>query len=179
MLRAFWLLQFYLDLRGAAARGRLFQWPSQDLDTLLTSSVGDFFELDESTRQQILTAHDFLSESSALTDSGIIPCTESPSCLIGEDRFNYPTFEFWSNQAMTFHNSVSDMSLLGPFAPYRGFGFAIWDDQRMMDLGFLRTSINPAYGFLFYSFRWWSIVSREDDLENRQSPQGMSRTTST
>lgn len=51
--------------------------------------------------------------------------------------------------------------LLGSFEPYRKYGFAIWDDQRLIDLGFLRRgSIRRDYHF--YCFRWRSIVTDEE-----------------
>lgn len=100
MLNAFWLMQFFLELRDAGARGCLDQsWPQQHCDILLSSSVGYFFELHDSLQQQLLTVHDFLSSTPGATKKGVMPCAETPSFTIGEDRSGWPMDWPWSNTA--------------------------------------------------------------------------------
>lgn len=167
MLNAFWLMRFFLELRDAGARGCLDQsWPQQHCDILLSSSVGYFFELHDSLQQQLLTVHDFLSSTSGATKMGVMPCAETPSFTIGEDRSGWPMDWPWSNTAWWFHRHMTHPEymappLLGSFETYRKYGFAIWDDQRLIDLGFLRRgSIRRDYHF--YCFRWRSIVTEEE-----------------
>ncbi|KAK7999502.1 hypothetical protein PG990_012102 [Apiospora arundinis] len=74
MIKAFWRLQFFLELQSAGARGRLGEkenkdedldedlerggWSWQDL-YILSSSIGEFHELFGFEQQQLLTAYDF------------------------------------------------------------------------------------------------------------------------
>jgi hypothetical protein len=57
----------------------------------------------------------------------------------------------------------SPLTLVYPFQIWRKYGFAIWDDKRMVDLGMR----HPRKGSVIsnsipYSFRWWSIITEED-----------------
>lgn len=55
------------------------------------------------------------------------------------------------------------MTLVYPFQGWRRYGFAIWDDKRMVDLG-MRSPRNGSIvsNSITYSFRWWSILTEED-----------------
>lgn len=50
-----------------------------------------------------------------------------------------------------------------PFQGWRKYGFAIWDDKRMVDLGMRHPrKASVAANPIPYSFRWWSILTEED-----------------
>lgn len=55
------------------------------------------------------------------------------------------------------------LTLVYPFQNWRRYGFAIWDDKRMVDLG-MRHPKRRGIGSnsIPYSFRWWSILTKED-----------------
>jgi hypothetical protein len=50
-----------------------------------------------------------------------------------------------------------------PFQPWRKYGFAIWDDKRMADLG-MRDPKGKSFlrNRMKYSFRWFSVLTKED-----------------
>jgi hypothetical protein len=50
-----------------------------------------------------------------------------------------------------------------PFQAWRKFGFAIWDEKRMVDLGMRHPrKSSVAANSISYSFRWWSIITDKD-----------------
>lgn len=55
------------------------------------------------------------------------------------------------------------LTLVYPFQAWRKYGFAIWDDKRMIDLG-MRHPTKPSVhkNAFFYSFRWWSLLTEEE-----------------
>ncbi|KAK8075257.1 hypothetical protein PG997_009920 [Apiospora hydei] len=209
MVKAFWRLQFFLELRGAGARGLLDEaWPRQDLDILLTSIFGSFYEVFEFERQQLLTAYDFfvlatgrattitasevslrdaadglpiISKKEATTSSRpVLSCAEQPSFGFREDIFDQGP-EHLDRTPMSYHfqdfmssRDLQASPLLGvPFEPYRKFGFAIWDNRRMADLGFRA----PKPGSMvknrtFYYFRWRSILTEEELAQRQPSLDG-------
>ena len=57
----------------------------------------------------------------------------------------------------------SPLTLVYPFQTWRKYGFAIWDDKRMVDLGMRHPRKASVLGnSFFYSFRWWSILKEQD-----------------
>ncbi|CAI9629820.1 unnamed protein product [Alternaria burnsii] len=202
MMKAFWRLQFILELQDAGNKGRLSShWSGQEVDVLSNINV-DCFYVHRSyigpthfEGHQILTASEFLG---AVT-SGTITSVEAfdndayglptihwtrvpaPRCSCAQPLF----FERNSKQdrfqqgiehlegpprSITMWNLMSSEPLDGqpylwniPFDPFRKFGFAIWDNQRMVDLGM--RSGNPRSLLGAYPrdcFRWWSILTEEE-----------------
>jgi len=83
----------------------------------------------------------------------------------GADKINSTfAYRFWC--AMT---SKDDwlygmfLRLWYPFQTWRKYGFAIWDDKRMVDLG-MRNPRRSHFGAnsISYSFRWWSMLTEEE-----------------
>ena len=62
-----------------------------------------------------------------------------------------------------------------PFQTWRKYGFAIWDDKRMVDLG-MRHPRKAALGSnsIPYSFRWWGMALERHAIDS-QSPQANNR----
>ncbi|KAJ8117806.1 hypothetical protein OPT61_g1083 [Boeremia exigua] len=55
------------------------------------------------------------------------------------------------------------LTLVYSFQSWRKYGFAIWDEKRMVDLGMRHPSRASLGRNIFpYSFRWWSILTEED-----------------
>lgn len=59
---------------------------------------------------------------------------------------------------------------MGPFKPWSKFGFEFWDDDRLVDLGFLAPT-HLRYGSNScseaYWFTWRSILTQEEDAVRR------------
>ena len=51
-----------------------------------------------------------------------------------------------------------------PFKPYRKFGFAIWDDKRMTDLGFAELGKWVIMDTLKYYYAWYSVLTEEERM---------------
>lgn len=59
----------------------------------------------------------------------------------------------------------SPLTLVYPFQTWRKYGFAIWDDKRMVDLGMRHPrKASVISNSIPYSFRWWSILTEKDML---------------
>ncbi|KAF1935125.1 hypothetical protein EJ02DRAFT_458231 [Clathrospora elynae] len=200
MIKAFWRLQFFLELQDAGNKGRLGTcWPGQEVDVLSKSSPDGFYDVPKPyynfEREQTLTACDFFgavtSGSITLVEAvhdnayrlptirwieGTVPrcfCAEPPSFGFNEDIF-YQGPENLDRMPMSylFHHAMSTtdgwldgcpLTLVFPFQCWRKYGFAIWDDKRMADLGMRDPrgrSIMKKY--ISYSFRWFSILTEED-----------------
>ncbi|KAL0943116.1 uncharacterized protein CTRU02_201002 [Colletotrichum truncatum] len=195
MTKAFWRLQFFIELQRAGESGHLgAHWPGQDVDMLLTSTLGEFYEVFDFERQQILTAYDFFLTITSrpgtmqislrdnahglptiLQTEGTIsnlmgPCAEQPSFGFGEDTFHQGP-EHLDTTPMSYHfqdimsgHDPKGSPLMGiPFEPYRKFGFAIWDNKRMIDLGLRDPKSKSIFkNRTFYYFRWRSILTEEE-----------------
>lgn len=209
MIKAFWRLQFFLELQSAGARGCLGGQENKDEDLdedleregwswqdlyILSSSIGEFHELFGFEQQQLLTAYNFfLSVTSQIStatstsfeitrredsyglpiitktvteSSPAVSCAEQPSFGSREDTFHQgPEYLDREPASYEFYDFMSNRDLRGspllgiPFEPYRKFGFAIWDDQRMTDLGFRASGPSSVFkNRRFYYFRWHSIL---------------------
>jgi hypothetical protein len=196
MIKAFWRLQFFMELQGASNKGRLdTHWPGQEVDVLSKSSPDSFYDVFDFEREQTLTACDFfgavtsgnIASVEAVHDNayglptirwveGAVPrcsCAEPPSIELGKDTFcQGPVYldrmpcSYFFYQVMSTTNGWLDgcpLTLVFPFQSWRKYGFAIWDDKRMADLG-MRDPIRKSLirNHIFYSFRWWSILTKED-----------------
>ena len=71
---------------------------------------------------------------------------------------------FWSRMSsLEGYEDGGPLTLVYPFKCWRKYGFAIWDDKRMADLGMrhpTKRSILRCY--ISYSFRWWSLLSEKE-----------------
>jgi hypothetical protein len=193
MIKAFWRLQFFLELHGAGSQGHLgTYWPRREVDVLSQRSADGFYDLSNGQREQILTACDFLDAviSGAITSVEAVhdnaynlptirwvegtvsrcSCAEPLSIERDKDTFRQgPEHLDQTPMGYRFYSRMSSDQwldgwppLLGfPFQPWRKFGFAIWDDKRMVDLGMLHTK-NPFKRHPTHSFRWFSILHEED-----------------
>lgn len=196
MIKAFWQLQFFLELQGAGRKGHLStNWPKQEVDMLFQSSAGGFYDVHNCEREQILTACDFLGAVTSGTvnsveavhddaynlptilwvDGAVLrrPCAEPLSFELNKDTFSQGSENLdrtpW---AYRFHGAMSStdgwldgapLTIFYPFQIWRKYGFAIWDEKRMVDLGMRHPKKASYNGNSFsYSFRWWSILTEED-----------------
>ncbi|EUC28780.1 hypothetical protein COCCADRAFT_40738 [Bipolaris zeicola 26-R-13] len=194
MVKAFWRIQFFLELQGDDNKSRLMNcWAIQEVDVLSRSSPDDFYDMFRFQREQTLTAYDFLGEVISGTipsveavhddthglpkirwTEGTVPrwsCAEPPSFGRNKDIFHQGR-EYLDQtplscrflDMMSQPHTEGDSPLFGlSFQPYRRYGFAIWDNKRMADLG-MRDPTNTSVfrNRVFYSFRWWSILTEED-----------------
>ncbi|EMD87138.1 hypothetical protein COCC4DRAFT_61887 [Bipolaris maydis ATCC 48331] len=202
VVKAFWRLQFLLELQGASNKSRLMTyWPAQEVDVLSKSSPDDFYEMFPYQQDQTLTACDFFGgvTSGTITSVEAVhdnthglptirwtentvprwPCAEPLSFEINKDFFRQgqncvdltpPSYHF--QYLMSIPHPEGESCLLGlPFQPYRKYGFAIWDEKRMVDLGMRDPKRKSLLANrIFYSFRWWSILTEEElqqGLRNR------------
>lgn len=194
MIKAFWRLQFFLELQGAGNKGRLgTHWPGQEVDVLSKSSLDGFYDVFNFEREQTLTACDFFGAATSGTITlveavhdnayrlptirwieGAVPrcsCADPPLFELNKDTF-HQGLENLDQTPMSyhFHDIMSSCYPEGgppllefPFQPYRKYGFAIWDDKRMADLGMRDPKARSVFkNRIFYSFRWWSILTEED-----------------
>jgi hypothetical protein len=84
MIRSFWQLQFFLELQGAAHKGRLdTNWPRQEVDVLSQSSADRFYDVHNYQREQILTALDFLGAVTSRTITSVE--------IVHENAYSLPT----------------------------------------------------------------------------------------
>ncbi|USP82102.1 hypothetical protein yc1106_09376 [Curvularia clavata] len=195
MIKAFWRLQFFLELQGAGNKGLLgMYWSRQEVEMLSNGSMESFYDVFDFEREQILTACDFFravtSGTIALVKAidkdayrlstihwieGTVPrhsCAEPLSFGFNKDRFGQgPDYLDSSPLGYKFYHVMSSIQWLDgspplvgfPFQPWRKYGFAIWDDKRMADLG-----MRPPEGrrisknYISYCFRWFSILNEED-----------------
>ncbi|RAR00987.1 hypothetical protein DDE82_006878 [Stemphylium lycopersici] len=100
-------------------------------------------------------------------------CAESPSFERKKDIFfqrpenlDAAPMSYRFQHTMSICDQLEDAGpvlLAFPFQPWRKYGFAIWDDKRMSDLG-MRDPKGKSFlrNYLKYSFRWFSILTEED-----------------
>ncbi|KAI8937701.1 hypothetical protein NX059_005402 [Plenodomus lindquistii] len=194
MIKAFWRLQFFLELQDAGNKGRLgTHWPEEEVNVLSKSSPGGFPDVFDFEKQQILTACDFFDAvtSGTITSVQAVPdhtssglpaifwiegkvqrylCDEPPLFELKPDMFQQDRGYLEHPPASyMFHYWMSNPPLDGwpylmgfPFQPWRKYGFAIWDNKRLADLG-MRDPRLKGWGYQpLYCFRWWSILTEED-----------------
>ncbi|CAE7021428.1 hypothetical protein PTNB85_02496 [Pyrenophora teres f. teres] len=196
MIRSFWQLQFFLELRSAGHKGRLdTNWSRQEVDVLSQSTADGFYDVLNYQREQILTACDFV----CTVTSGTITSVEA----VYDNAYNLPTIRWvkgvvsrcscaepllFERNKDTFSQGLENLDrtpwayrfylamssndtwlngfpllLAYPFQAWRKYGFAIWDDKRMVDLGMRHPrKASVLSNSIPYSFRWWSILTEED-----------------
>jgi hypothetical protein len=83
----------------------------------------------------------------------------------GPGNLDGPPWGYRFHRAMSSSDGWLDapLTLVYPFQAWRKYGFAIWDDKRMVDLGMRHTKkVSVLKNYISYSFRWWSILTEED-----------------
>jgi len=101
------------------------------------------------------------------------PCAEPLSFECNKDTFSQGSKNLDQTPwAYRFHGAMSStdgwhdgymLYLVYPFQNWRKYGFAIWDDRRMVDLGMRHPrKASVLSNSVPYSFRWWSILTEED-----------------
>jgi len=72
-------------------------------------------------------------------------------------------YMFWSRMSsLEGYEDGGPLTLVYPFKCWRKYGFAIWDEKRMADLG-MRHPTKSSYGRNYsYSFSWWSLLTEEE-----------------
>jgi len=72
-------------------------------------------------------------------------------------------YMFWSRMSsLEGYEDGGPLTLVYPFKCWRKYGFAIWDEKRMADLGMRRPTKSSYARYLPYSFRWWSLLTDEE-----------------
>ena len=101
------------------------------------------------------------------------PCAEPLSFERNKDTFSQGSENLdRTSWAHRFHAAMSStdgwlegapLTIFYPFQIWRKYGFAIWDEKRMVDLG-MRHPKKASYlsNSFSYAFRWWSILTEED-----------------
>lgn len=185
VIKAFWIVYHFLQLKKAYRENRL-DWPTDDLELLASTDLLDFYELSMHTKQQLLTVYDFIIAKwpDFMADDSIHN-PDTPTAAKMENTFNlgcrpktiYGPKEdhFQQNQeylnrlpmSLIFHTYMSNNSKYSPlpdvpFTPYRKYGFAIFDDQRMTDLGLAEADRKAWANHHPHFFAWFSILSEEE-----------------
>ena len=158
-IKALWRIQFFSELKLAQNEGRL-DWSGEDLEMLESTSLASFYSSIQAFEQdQVATIWEFMQERGGVLSDSIpsisqqptaflregfnVNCAPQPFPIYAEDRFNQGEV-YLDNASMCwlFHKCYYSGHLkLSPtpgisFEPYRKFGFAIWDNKRITDLGF-------------------------------------------
>ncbi|KAH6646873.1 hypothetical protein BKA67DRAFT_580785 [Truncatella angustata] len=192
VIKALWLIQYFFELQVACEESRL-DWPAEDLKSLQCAGLSTFFTLQRFEQQQLLTVMEFLQvkthghkeagslwlqqyrlPTEAFENTFISPCAQLMFFDPNEDHYQQgQEFLDKSPTSITFQYMMArnpNMSPLPglPFDPYRKFGFAIFDDQRMTDLGLAEANRRALAFFVKYHYSWFSILTQEErDLSRK------------
>lgn len=107
VLRAFWKLQLFPDLRWAAREGRLTAWASEDVQRLSDITPEEFFGAMRLRRfEEIMTVAEFLEDVTGRTCTEGIPEPSEKTPVLSrisprQMRFIYPTRAFPSAGLIT------------------------------------------------------------------------------
>jgi hypothetical protein len=157
---------------------------------LASTSLSDFYEMHPFERkhekQQLLSVYEFMQSKLAedigvcfkknryqLPTTGIentfnITCAPPTSFGPSEDHFQQDEgYLEKPPTSITFQLLKSGNPKYSPlpnmtFDPYRKFGFAIFDDRRMTDLGFSEPDGRSLFGAKRFQYNWFSILTEEE-----------------
>jgi hypothetical protein len=185
VVKSFWRIQLFLELKLARKEDRL-GWTDKDLEMLDSTTLTSFYNIISWELDQILTVWEFIQELGSREDiySNSISrlptpilgkpfnpdCALQPSLDLKEDYFQQG--ERYLDQAsgscrfqrfMARDPKHSPLPGL-PFEPYRKFGFAIWDDKRMTDLGFAAPQRKALLRTIEYYYVWYSVLTEEESV---------------
>jgi hypothetical protein len=179
VIKALWRIQFFFELNLARDRKRL-EWPQEDQDALV--DIAEFFAIRDFELQQVFTVYEFMyqtREQRKAMDSYRLPamgadmetintCAEPRVFAARHDHYQQgPGYVDAPPLSYIFQNLMAHGRWRGPipglpFWIYRKYGFAIWDDQRMTDLGFAEAHGGAILKSSAYFFRWYSILTEEE-----------------
>ncbi|KAF7531041.1 hypothetical protein G7054_g9275 [Neopestalotiopsis clavispora] len=183
IIKQLWRIQLFFELNNSQAHGRL-DWSCEDQYPLV--DIAEFFTIRDFELQQLFTVYDFLHhtpEQQQAMGSYKIPAaattavaaTELQTHLVcaqpvrsrcdhyqqGLSHLDRPPLSYIFQRLMARGGQGGPITGL-PFDPYRKYGFAIWDDQRMADLGLAEAHGKTILNRQHYFYRWYSILSEED-----------------
>ncbi|KAI0201411.1 hypothetical protein F4808DRAFT_425115 [Astrocystis sublimbata] len=174
-----WKLQYYDGIRLAHTDGRL-GWSAADQQDFLSMTVLEFFHLGSCAREQLLTVLAYVQKveyperetSSRLClahppahnrfDLGCSPEPSEPMRdLKGREirGLEFKPDTWWFANLMFTNLKYSPLFRLS-FSHFRKFGFAIWENRRMIDLGLLPTK--REFPYTPWYFKWRSILCDEE-----------------
>jgi len=183
--RAFWRVQFFYDLKIAAAKS-IIDWPREDIERLEEmEEPRDLYNKPSlAENEEINTIVDYIQRLRIRDRSGSqhvrwfqLP---SPHFELAKDS---PMPAFWADDhddllipapAYSQWRSLSSRKELPlryvPFEPFKKLGFALWSRERMASLGFMNPN-NPKDGarsIEYYAFTWKSILTAPMTFSNRR-----------
>ncbi|KAH7336119.1 hypothetical protein BKA65DRAFT_458671 [Rhexocercosporidium sp. MPI-PUGE-AT-0058] len=190
--RAFWRVEFFHDLKVAAARP-LLSWPGDDLARLKRIQPKDFYsKTSYAEHEEIKTIVNYL-DILRTGDSASLPVTTKlpdvlpkqlespPTCPLsmpGDSDHDHllipaPGYSHWRGLSGHFDSPLRCIS----FDPFRRLGFALWSRHRMTSLGLLKPP-NQGPGSKstdYYFFVWKSILSDDEisdfEMSNKEREQ--------
>ncbi|KAH6692130.1 hypothetical protein BKA61DRAFT_625033 [Leptodontidium sp. MPI-SDFR-AT-0119] len=199
--RQFWRLQLFLDLKKLGKR-KLLCWPVEDLARLDRLDVSSFWSLENfnyRVMEQLGTVADYLASRKRQHGITALEPTTSFHSLVQVPVLSSFAHSSWSipsilspyaldesNEAENIMSSEIGMAhrpntplRYTSWSQWRKFGFYIWDDERMRDLGFLfrethsedsMRSIIQSFSEDDMYFRWESILDQDviNAYENRR-----------
>ncbi|KAK9419931.1 putative F-box domain-containing protein [Seiridium unicorne] len=175
-----WRLEYHAELKNTLSSG-LMEWPAEDLKALEDSRPPDFFNLKSWHREEVLTVSEYIETLSGQKNDHPHPShLETPTIV---DRFDFTCAGkpsggqgIWGSSSLTtppvgwkFVKLMSRDYKVSPlpgitFERYRKFGFAVWDQRRLVDLGLWPSEkMLPANSE--YYFRWRSILNEEESAQ--------------
>ncbi|KAE9368333.1 hypothetical protein N431DRAFT_428151 [Stipitochalara longipes BDJ] len=179
--RAFWRVQFFYDLKMAAAQS-LLSWPGDDLGRLQRMEPKDLYNKSSHAEyEEVNTIVDYIQELRAQDATNLqvvellqlpLPRLEiskhCPIIVSGErdhDHLLIPAPACWRWRSLSSHSN-SPLKYIS-FKPFRRFGFALWSRERMASLSLMNlpNQGRDAKSTDFYFFAWKSILSAEEILE--------------
>jgi hypothetical protein len=184
--KALWRIQFLSELKLARNEGRV-NWTGDDLRALESTSLINFYSIKPWELDQILTTWEFIQELRAREGVNSDSISQLPTAFLGES-FNancapQPCLDLKKDpfQQGEEYLGLAPMSYIFqrtfiardpkfsplqgmPFKPYRKFGFAIWDDKRMTDLGFAEPGKQVILDTLKYYYVWYSVLTEEERI---------------
>lgn len=178
MINTLWRIQLLYEMRQAQRKSD-FQWLGGD-DGLFRAA---FYNPVSVQAQQISSVMDYVEQRglknpasdrfkmpvNATPSTVHLPCSPAPPLKRQNEkkkkiveRLHPPQmgYLFFRNLATDYRSPLRYIS----FTPYRKYGFAFWDNERMVDLGFLPAP-DEKHRFLSTElyFTWRSVLTQEED----------------
>jgi hypothetical protein len=196
--RAVWRFVLFRELKDAIVMRSLSPWSNEDVKKLQNFQVDDFWDSmlipTDKQSEEMKTVSEWIADSGsndmpmpwvkeATTEleewSHCCPHIEPPMNK-EERRMQSQLFDSgsagWAEGKFTILHSLHTPMRFGDFAVYRQYGFAIWESERMMDLGLISpssanaTSSRPVLKMSNRFYTWRSILTQQqlEDLEKKQ-----------
>lgn len=191
VIRALWRIQLLLELRVAREEKRL-PWSEDDLAMLTSMNASEFYRIPEWEREQLLTVEEYIQQLGEdaethhifqlpgidLENSSLGSCAQPCLQTTKENpwqqtprHLDRATNSYKFQIAMAFALKYTPLPGM-PFQPYRKFGFAIWDEKRMADLGFAAPDGRTILHRTEYYFTWYHALTEDErrGIRVRQHP---------